>query len=356
LGSGIAVIGICFFVFRAPGSQALLQGPLWLYLLPLSVVPFGLAISYWGDILLGMNRILLTNFVELGTKVVSVALVIVFVVWLRFDVAGAVWADFMTRIGLFVFYVVLLSSLRILGRPSFDSSLWRQSKRIALPAYFGSIMGYLNYRADQFILAALLPPEQLGFYVIAVDLAERLWVLTGSVAMPLLPHLTNSPKRDPEFVAIVSRHVMLCVALACILLFILADVIVKILYSSVFSESVAPLRWLLPGILLATPGKLLIAEMLAREKLHFIWLASIAVPVNIVCNFILIPRMGISGAAIASSISYSLLSVIVVWCYLRETGLSWKVLIPCRNDLHVYVALLERLRAKRSLSPPISPV
>jgi Na+-driven multidrug efflux pump len=52
----------------------------------------------------------------------------------------------------------------------------------------------------------------------------------------------------------------------------------------------------------------------------------------------LVPRMGISGAAIASSISYSLLSLMLTWYYLRETGLSWRILVPRMSDVLVYSA------------------
>jgi len=80
----------------------------------------------------------------------------------------------------------------------------------------------------------MLQPAQLGFYVIAVDLVERLWILTGAVANSLLPHLANLPERDPETAATVTRHVMIWTGAGCLLVFIFADVMVHLLYSSVF--------------------------------------------------------------------------------------------------------------------------
>src|SRR5438309_6222356 len=104
---GIAVvIGICGLTFASP-LQSLVRGPLWLYLLPLVIVPGGLLVDYWGSILRGMNHILLLNVVEVGTKVASLAFVVVFVVRLRLDVAGAVWADFAVNVGA-VFLMMIL--------------------------------------------------------------------------------------------------------------------------------------------------------------------------------------------------------------------------------------------------------
>src|SRR5262249_51234855 len=161
------------------------------------------------------------------------------------------------------------------------------------------------------------PPEHLGFYVIAVDLTERLWILTSAVGMALLPHLTNSRERSPALAAIIARHVMVWTGAACLLIFILAEVVVKMMYSEAFAPTVAPLRWLLLGIFTLSVGKVLVAEMLAREKVSYtVWIGIVAVVVNIIGNLVLIPCMGIAGAALASSVSYSLVSLIVTFYYL----------------------------------------
>ncbi len=341
---GVIAVGIgAFLGLRLPGSQSLIHGPLWLYLLALSTVPFRMVGQYWGAILRGMNRILLINTGEVSTKIASVALVLVFVAWLKLDVAGAVWADYALNMGTAILMVGLLMYVGAWGRPTFDWSLWKRTKRFALPAYCSTILSWLNYRVDQLILAVMLPPEQLGFYVIAVGIAERMWLPTGAVATALLPHLTHSREHDPALAAAISRHVMIWTGGACLLVFVLADVAVRFMYSSAFAAAVAPLRWLLPGIFTLSAAKVLVAEMLAREKIDFtVWVSAVAALVNIVGNLVLVPRMGISGAALASSISYSLLSFIVTWYYLRETGVPWTALLPCRNDLLAYAALWGR--------------
>jgi O-antigen/teichoic acid export membrane protein len=209
--------------------------------------------------------------------------------------------------------------------------------------YCCSVLSYLNYRVDQFIIAVLLPPEQLGFYIIAVSLAERLWILTGAVANVILPHLTNAHERDPELVAVIARHVIVWTGVACLFVFALADIVVRVMYSSAFVEVVTPLRWLLPGILTGTIGKVLVAEILAREKIHYLmWTGVVIAPINIVAYLVIIPHMGISGAALASSISYSLLSFRMIWLYLRETHVQWTALVPCWSDLQAYTTLWRR--------------
>lgn len=347
VGGAIALGAILFIVVGAPSLHSIIRGPLWLYILPLSIIPGKLLIDYLWAILRGMNHILLLNVVEVGTKVVSLLLVLLFVWGLRYNVAGAVWADFLVCIGSVVFMIVLLNRLDAWGRPSFDWALCKRSIKFALPAHGGNVLALLNYKVDQVIIAFLLPPEQLGFYVIAVGLVERLWILPGSVGNALLPHLTNTKERDPALPSVVARHVTIWLGLGCLILFIFADVIVRVLFTSSFSASIAPLRWLLPGIFSLGVGKVLVAELSAREKINWVIGAGIAaVLVNIAGNFLLIPRLGILGASLASSVSYTLLSGIIIYYYLQETGVKWTTLVPCRADLLAYPAIWNRRSAE----------
>jgi O-antigen/teichoic acid export membrane protein len=343
VGGGVAVAGIGYILLGAPGFQALARGPLWLYVLPLAILPVQLVAEYWWAILRGMNRIALLNVVEVVRKISALALVVVLVGWWQLAVAGAVLAHVLIIVGVVGLLIALLTRVGIWGKPSFDRGLWRHTGRFAFPAYCNSMLGYLNYRVDQFIIAILLGPEPLAFYVIAVDIAERLWFLTGAVANALLPHLTNARERDPALPAVIARHVMFWTGVACLLVFVLADPIVQALYSSAFAAVTAPLRWILPGIFVFTLGKVLLAEILVREKVSsMVWMSAIGTVVNVIGNLLLIPHMGISGAALASSISYSLISAIVVWYYLRETGVPWTTLLLRRSDVRPYVTVWRR--------------
>jgi O-antigen/teichoic acid export membrane protein len=343
VGGVVVVLGAGFLAVGAPGFQALMQGPLWLYLLLLSTVPFTVLTEYWTAILRGMNRIALVNLAAVGRAVAGLVFVVAVVAGLRFGVAGAVWVEWLIAVGGALLIGVLLGRVGVWGRPSVDRWLWKRSFRFALPAHAGTVTAYLNYRVDEIIIAAMLPAEQLGFYVLAVGIAERLWILPGAVANALLPHLTTRPVRDPRVAAMMARHVMFWTGPACLVVFVLADVAITVLYSSAFAPAVEPLRWLLPGVFTLSVGKVLVQELLAREKPHYtVFASAVAAAANLVGNVVLVPRMGIAGAAIASSISYSLLSLMLVRYYVRESGMPWTALLPRRDDLSVYGSLWRR--------------
>ena len=358
LGIALALAMMGYIAIGAPGIPALAQGPRSLFLLALSLIPVTILLNYWFAILRGMNRIFLTNAVEIGSKVTSVLILIVLLLWLQLGVAGAVVTNFVMELGALVLAVVLLKHVGVLGKPSFDWSLWKRTARFALPSYCATVLLYLNYRVDQLIIAILLPPEQLGFYVLAVSLGERLWIVTGAAANALLPHLANSKERDLTIAAVVTRHVVLWTGAGCLIVFVLGDMLIRALYSPAFAEAVAPLRWLLPGILVATIGKNLGAEMVLRKMVgYLVWMAGVAAVVNLVGNLLLVPRMGISGAALASTISYIVLSLMQTVVYFKITGVPWTTLVPRRSDLRIYIVAWRRiLDALRIQTSPTEPV
>lgn len=343
LGGSLALSGAIYVLAGAPGTNLLAAAAPWLYLLALATVPARFLGAFWGGLLRGMNRIVLLNTIDVGTKIGGLLLLVFLVGWMGLGVPGAVGVDAALAIGGTLSLLAALRALGALGAPRFDRALFVRSTRFALPAYAGTLATYVNYRIDQVMIAAFLPPQELGYYVIAVGIAERLWVLPGSIATPLLPHLTNSPLRDPALPALVARHLFLWLTLVAMILWPSVGLIVPLLYSQAFQGSVAPLRLLLPGIVTLSVGKVLVSELLAREKPSYPSSASAAAAlVNVVGNLVLIPRMGISGAALASSISYSLLSLLLAWFYLKETKLPWSVLRPHRTDLALYLRLATR--------------
>ena len=345
LGGAFAALGAGYVALGAPGFDTLIQGPIYLYLIPLAVMPCKLLFEYWTAILRGMNRILLLNVLDVGVKAVLLLFAVLFVVWFGLGVQGAVLADFLISVAGVAVIALLLKTVGVLGTPNFDKPLWRRSVGFALPAYGGSLTAYLNYRVDEVIVAMLLPAEQLGFYVIAVGLAERLWILPGAVTSALLPHLTNRRERDPQISVAVARHVMIWIGLICIGVFVFAGLGIRLLYSSAYEGSIAPLRWLLPGIFTLSLGKVLVTELLAQEKPRYtVWASGIAAFVNIAANLVLVPRIGISGAALASSISYTVLSVILMWLFVRETGVSWTAFLIRQSDFAAYSVLWRQWR------------
>jgi len=88
------------------------------------------------------------------------------------------------------------------------------------------------------------------------------------------------------------------------------------------------------------------ADLSGRGKPQYaVWSSMTALIANVILNIILIPRMGIVGAALASSISYWLDTLVVLIAYLNISRHSLReVLIIKKDDFQDYYNLFLKFK------------
>jgi O-antigen/teichoic acid export membrane protein len=119
--------------------------------------------------------------------------------------------------------------------------------------------------------------------------------------------------------------------------------LIHLLYGRAFSSAFPALLILLPGTWAISLWKNIIYDLAARGypgvKLSG---AGIAIVLTIMLDVICIPRWGIVGAALASSVAYSSAFAAALWFYCRITSCHpGDVLVPKVNDL---IVICEKMR------------
>jgi Na+-driven multidrug efflux pump len=106
--------------------------------------------------------------------------------------------------------------------------------------------------------------------------------------------------------------------------------------------------WILPGTIALSLGKVISADLAARGKPEFSSIfAFISLAVTVVLDFLLIPRMGIQGAALASSAAYLADSALLAITLKRILKVTWKaLLIPTSAEFIAYQNAWRRLSAQ----------
>ena len=114
----------------------------------------------------------------------------------------------------------------------------------------------------------------------------------------------------------------------------------RVLFGERSAGSVAPMLILLPGVVMMGLYLLLTRNFTSRNRQQTnIVAAVVAVFANVGLNLVLIPRLGISGAALASVGSYGLAGVILLVMFRRDAGLRYRdVLLLTRADVRDLVA------------------
>jgi O-antigen/teichoic acid export membrane protein len=118
-------------------------------------------------------------------------------------------------------------------------------------------------------------------------------------------------------------------------LVLLGRLVIRILFGEVWLASYPALIGLLAGIVFLSLSKILSSDLSGRGHPEYsTYAAAISLVVSIVLDLVFIPRWGIMGAAVASSIAYCLAALTVVTLFCRTTGVGpADLLIPRLEDL-----------------------
>ena len=240
-------------------------------------------------------------------------------------------------------------SLRRSLRPDF--AVLREQVSFGLPGQAGNILQRLNYRLDQYMVRGFGNRADVGYYATATGLAESVWWLANSVSMALLPRLTRmESQRAAEVTPVACRNIILISLLLAAGVAVTAPFTVEILFGHAFAPAVAPIIWLLPGIAALSGAKVLGSYFFSQARMSVASLtAMISLVATIAFDLLLIPTLGITGAAIASSIAYTVSLVVSLRFYSSISGQSaWSCVIPRTADLRLYVDLAKRLRRAKT--------
>ena len=192
--------------------------------------------------------------------------------------------------------------------------LWLIVIPFALAGIFTRVYGYL----DTVLLNQLVGPTALGFYSLPYKLTFSLQFIPLAFIASLYPAFADYFVRAKDLLQKTFNKSLLYLAIISVPLaggaIVLGKPLILMFYSEKFAASVTPLVILmisLPFLFLNFPlGSLLNACDRQRRNT---WHLAIVMVVNIVLNFILIPKYSYNGAAIASAVSTFLMFILQMY-------------------------------------------
>ncbi len=203
-----------------------------------------------------------------------------------------------------------------------------------------NVANLLNYRVDIYIVAMLLPVATVGLYTIAVTGAESALSLTLAVGQATLPRIGSLDRaRAGIFAARCLRNTLFFAAILCSIGTLGAPLVIRVLFGHAYAPIVMPMRVLLVGIVAASTGSIVsnyFVLNLGRAKVPL----TTSVLSTVLCGIIsviLIPRLGMLGAAVASTIAYLVSQAVAISYFCKISGIGVaKVLFLDRQDLALF--------------------
>ncbi len=221
-----------------------------------------------------------------------------------------------TMAALAIGWAVTLTYNRAWPGRSSAPSRFTQLRNYGLRSWVGSLSFIVSLRVDQMILVGLVSLEDLGVYAVAAALATLSGPVSrgiGQSLQPFIRHASNDAERmarigrSMRWVAMSSLAVLVPLALV-------AGTAVPWVFGDEFGESVRPLLLLLPGAFASDLNQVVSTALANFDRPENASKAQVASAATTVIGLALLLRpYGIEGAAITSSVSYTVALLVALW-------------------------------------------
>ena len=323
--------------------------------LVLITIPLLLTNVFAGGVFLGKEEIRRASIINVGPTLLTLLFTLVFVLFMKMNVLGAFLGIFAANLIMFIFiYRIIVIEYRYKITWKYHEPIMKSMIKLGLVNAIAIFVMQLNYRLDILMLKKLSTLEEVGYYSLAMQIAEQLWHIPHAIEAIILSRSANTKDDVPMHRTVASIfRVSLLIGLASgILIFFIAPPLIPLIFGKDFAQSVRMIQVVLPGILLLVGFRILNSRLTGMGKPQIaIYTFAPALVINFVLNLFLIPRYGGIGAAWSTNVSYAVGSVIFLIFYSRFVKMPVTEIFTYRkSDFYFFRDIRNRIR-QRSAQP-----
>jgi O-antigen/teichoic acid export membrane protein len=345
--NGLLAVIVAIIISLVVHSSILRQASL--YVLSIgALLPFLLVFSnYLQGLLRGQEYISDCNWANITNRVVLLIAVSALALLLGLSPGLTLVSVLLGTLCAILVYVLSLRTRGFLLRPGLDLRLARGMLVYGLGYQAYKLTQWSHRRFDIFLVGYFTDAANVGYYSTSANLAQMVWNIPVAVSFVLMPWVAGrTASRAIEGTAIVSRFAFVGMSALGMATAVLAPYLIKFAYGESYLPAVEPLRILMPGIVMSGIFTLLGSYMLGRGRLRqLIAVSAAGFGLNMLLNITLLPSYGIAGAALASSVSYTVTTLITAYLAVHDSDLSvWEIFLPQAKDIPIAVDVLSKAR------------
>lgn len=253
------------------------------------------------------------SLIQISIKLLNITFIIIFLMF--FEQSSLI------LITAYVFAVILSSIFAILS----DFRFWKKTiskekydvqtdlLKYSYPFIISGFLMVINENIDKFIIREYLSDYDLGIYFSAFKLVMIVTIFQSLISTLLVPiyYEKYSKDKSDHLFFIKGSDVVILIMFVVSALFIVAKDIVILLLGNDYRNAMVVLPLLLLGPLMYTISETIVVGINFEKKTKYhIYIAILIFIFNLCINLILVPKFGVSGAAISFSL-YSILYLIL---------------------------------------------
>ncbi|MEF2231543.1 MAG: oligosaccharide flippase family protein [Pseudodesulfovibrio sp.] len=255
-----------------------------------------------------------------------------FLVWLilrRVDESGLVLCVLYGEMTTYIFLLAYFGKLWTAGSLKEIRSWIPRHLSFGVKGLMGDMALSLNAYVDVLMLGCILPDVQVGIYSLASQMVDGLNELFKFFRYPITPYLgsefaSGRVEKLCRWVRSYVRKVYVAGFFICLLAAALfSPVVLRLVGNDAFEASKYPFYILLVGIFLGSgyrPIGLLLSQIGLPGKQTMMRLCIVGI--NVALNLVLIPSMGLLGAAAATTLSMFVGALLIRYIVRKATGFA----------------------------------
>lgn len=290
------------------------------YLLPFFIAKF--QIFQWSALSILYNVLILLG-------------IVISVIILDLGIAGVIYSIALSCIiTLFFIFLYLLKLFPL--KFYFNKRLFLKEIKFGLSSYLGNVFNgtKINFMLNVFIINIFLGMADIGYYSVAYSFAAILLFVPFSLQQVLYSKwsLSNREEIDRKTPKL-GRQILILGFLAALFLALTGKQFIFLFYGKEFYSSISPFLLVLPGVVFIAFASIFFNNFFTKGKPHIASLILVtAIIINILLSIVLVPIIGIRGAAISTSISYFFAALLTIFFFSKITNYSIKEIVRVQVD------------------------
>lgn len=294
-----------------------LKDGVWLSLI---LVPSTIFYLLGTNLLIGLNKIQIYNFFQLGSSVLIVISLVV-ASTLKLNSEGFIATSTVTwLLTAIILFITLAYKTKYSFR--FDQKTFYLGSKYALKVYITSLLALLILKGNVFILKCYSNNETLGYFSVASQIIDILIILPTSVGMLLFPNLIRNSESRWEQTKYSLSGICFFMFIACAATILLIKPFIHIAFGTRFDPAIPILIWMLPGAFFLGATSIIsqyLASLDYPKELILIWTGAFLI---LCClSLFLIPRFSAIGAGVAQSITYCVIFILIFRLSIKKHNL-----------------------------------
>lgn len=274
----------------------------------LAIVPFSFLETFFENIFAGKQEFRIFNSIIIIDRILLIIAMIVMFVEFKINLLSIIILVLVNLIVQVVTYFIILA--KRCGLPNIfniNISYFKKAINFGMRSYLACFLCYLVLRSDLYMLSIMKGVKEVGLYSVATNFIDAMLLLSASASAVIFPLISKDISKSIYYIKKFTSWISL-ISLGIILItLIFGSVLVQFFFGNQFISSVEPLFILLIAMYFWSLLSIVTQFFAANNypwKAVLIWIPGIIL--NIVINYLWIPKYGMLAAAWSSVLTYSL--------------------------------------------------